>query len=153
MPKYFWPAVSFRLPHSGDETALGAADRSNLAMTPARLDREVAGGILKPIRSRSPALYGSRDAGLAAAVLVDPQAIVEAVERAPGEKPDWLLRAEAAQWLVIEGEPLWRKAQGLLGLWSIDVEDLFSFILFLHGAIPCSYSTCQLAIKVVLANL
>jgi len=26
---------------------------------------------------------------------------------------------------VLEGEPLWRKVQNLLGLWAIDVEDLF----------------------------
>jgi hypothetical protein len=127
IPEYFWRAVSFRLPRSGDEETLNVADRSNLAlaMTLARYDREAAAAILNPIRARSPAFQSSRDAGLAAAVLIDPQIAVETVEAAPGEKPDCLLRAELAQLLVLECAPLWHKLQNLLGLWAIDVEDLF----------------------------
>lgn len=127
VPEYFWRAVSFRLPRSGNEQAVGAADRANLilAMTLARYDREVAGAILKPIRARITVFQGSRDAGLAAAVLVDPQAAVEAVEAIREEKPNCLLRAELAQLLVLKGEPLWRKLQNMLSLWAIDVEDLF----------------------------
>lgn len=127
VPEYFWRAVSFRLPRSGNEQAVGAADRANLilAMMLARYDREVAGAILKPIRARITVFQGSRDASLAAAVLVDPQAAVEAVEAIREEKPNCLLRAELAQLLVLEGEPLWRKLQNMLSLWAIDVEDLF----------------------------
>jgi hypothetical protein len=127
IPEYFWRAVSFRLPRTGDDAALGVADRANLALATAlaRYDRDVAGAILKPIRTRMVEFQNSRDAGLAAAVLVDPQAAVAAVEAMREEKPNYLLRAELAQLLVLEGEPLWRKLQNLLGLWAIDVEDLF----------------------------
>jgi hypothetical protein len=127
VPEYFWRAVSFRLPRSGDKQAVDAVDKSNLAvaLTLARYDREVAAAILKPIRARQPGFSGRRDVGLAAFVLIDPQAAVEVIEATPAEKPDCLLRAELAQLLMLEGGPLWRKLQNLLGLWAIDVEDLF----------------------------
>jgi protocatechuate 3,4-dioxygenase beta subunit len=126
VPEYLWRAVSFRLPRLGGEEALSGADRSNsaLAMTLARYDREVAAAILNPIRTRQPTLLGSRDAGLRAFVLVDPKGAVEAIQEAPGEKPDCRMRAELAQLLVLEGKPLWHKLQNVLALWSIDEEDL-----------------------------
>lgn len=124
VPEYAWRTVSFRLPRVGDDADQINARRANaaVAMMLARYNRELAEAVFKLGR----VFGGSPDPGLAALVLIDPAGAATAIEKQfDADHADYAARAELAELLVLEGAALWRKLNDILGLWSIDVEDIF----------------------------
>ena len=124
--EFFWQAVSFRLPRTGNEQQAILADRSNaaLAMTLARYDRQVAGALLELLARRQPSWpVGGSEVFFAATVLVDPARAVEVVEGLPEGFERTRATLVVVGLLTRDGDSLWRKLQDHLGLWSIDVED------------------------------
>jgi protocatechuate 3,4-dioxygenase beta subunit len=125
VPEFFWRTLSFCPPlrstngyvFHGEQSSLGS-----VALTLARYDRGIARSLLEqavqPIDGPS-----GRSSRFYAAALIDPAWAVAMIEQLSPDKGQEETRLAVANFLLCEGEAVWRYVHRSLGQWHIDQED------------------------------